>query len=200
MSFGLAFTYLMSYGGAVVALANPFVGLLVYVCFAILRPGGGLWYWSVPVGGDFSKILAIGLLVGWAAHGFGDWRFGRAKLIVIALLLYLAWCAFSATQALIPVVAWGYVEDQAKTILPVIVGATLIDSVRKLKQLTWVILVSHGYVAFELNLNYFSGFNRLWEIGFGFMDNNCVAITLVSCTGLGISICLGAPRIWQKGL
>ena len=39
---GLAFTYLMTYGGSAVALVNPFVGLLIYVCFAIIRPES-LW-------------------------------------------------------------------------------------------------------------------------------------------------------------
>jgi probable O-glycosylation ligase (exosortase A-associated) len=196
---GLAFTYLMSYGGAVVALANPFVGLLIYVSFAILKPGPGLWYWSVPEG-NFSKILALGLLAGWAARGFGDWRLGRAGLPVVALLAYFAWNVLSATQALIPTVAWEWVEAQGKVILPVVVGITLIDSVAKLKQLAWVILVSHGYVAFELNKAYFGGFNRLQEIGFGGMDNNCMAIALVSCTGLGIFLCLSAPKLWQKAV
>src|SRR4051812_48988417 len=120
MSFGLVFTYLMSYGGAVGALANPFVGLLIYVCFAILKPGPGLWYWSVPEG-NFSRILAAGLLIGWAARGFGDWRLGRAGLLVGALLAYFIWNVLSATQALIPAVAWDWVESQGKVVLPVVV-------------------------------------------------------------------------------
>ena len=35
---GLLFTYALTYGGAVVSLFNPFYGLLIYVCFAIMRP------------------------------------------------------------------------------------------------------------------------------------------------------------------
>lgn len=198
MSFGLAFTYLMSYGGAAVAIANPFVGLLIYVCFAIFRPGSGLWYWSVPIDGNFSKILALGLLIGWAIRGFGDWRFGRAGMTIVVLLAYLVWNVLSVTQAQISSFAWIWVEAQSKIVLLVFVGITLLDSIQKLKQLAWVILVSHGYVAYELNRDYFAGFNRLAEVGFGSMDNNCMAITLVSCTGLGIFLCLGAPKLWQK--
>jgi probable O-glycosylation ligase (exosortase A-associated) len=198
MSIGLVFTYLMSYGGAVVAIVNPFIGLLIYVCFSIFRPGSGLWYWSVPENGSFSKILAIGLLIGWALRGFGDWRFGRSSLTVIALLAYLIWSVLAISQALIPSFAWIWVESQSKIVLVVIAGITLIDSIAKLKQLAWVILISHGYVAFELNQDYFAGFNRLWEVGFGGMDNNCMAISLVSCSGLGIFLCLGTPKLWQK--
>ena len=44
---GLLFTYLLTYGGAVVSLFRPFHGLLIYICFAIIKPEA-LWYWSVP--------------------------------------------------------------------------------------------------------------------------------------------------------
>jgi putative inorganic carbon (hco3(-)) transporter len=63
-----------------------------------------------------------------------------------------------------------------------------------------VLLLSHGYVAYDLNMSYFSGFNRLREVGFGGMDGNCMGITLVSCTGLGIFLCLSAPKLWQKAI
>ena len=35
---GFLFVNLMTYGGAVVSLFNPFVGFLIYVSFAVLRP------------------------------------------------------------------------------------------------------------------------------------------------------------------
>src|SRR5262249_58341241 len=86
---GLLFTYVLTYGGALVSLFNPFVGLLIYVCFAIIKPES-LWHWSVPAG-NYSRIVAIALLVGWAFKGFGDWRFGRAQGIVAALVGFLVW-------------------------------------------------------------------------------------------------------------
>ena len=46
---GLLFTYLMTYGGGLLALFTPFYGLLVYVCFAIVKPDA-MWSWSVRVG------------------------------------------------------------------------------------------------------------------------------------------------------
>ena len=86
---GLLFTYLMTYGGALASLFNPYIGLLIYICFAIIKPES-LWYWSVPAG-NYSRIVALALLVGWALQGFGDWRFGRAKGVVIALVGFLGW-------------------------------------------------------------------------------------------------------------
>src|SRR5207249_1975903 len=69
---GLIFTYILTYGGAIIAPFRPFAGLLIYICFATIKPEA-LWYWSVPKG-NYSRIIAIALLLGWAAHGFGRFQ------------------------------------------------------------------------------------------------------------------------------
>jgi len=195
---GLVFTYLMTYGGSVVALFNPFIGLLIYICFAIIRPEA-LWHWSVPPG-NYSRVIALSLLVGWALRGFGDWRFGRATPIVLCLVAFLGWACISATRALMPERAWEWIEAIGKIVLPFVVGMTVIDSTLKLKQLAWLILLGHGYVAYELNRAYLNGFNRLQEVGFGGMDNNCLVITFVTCCGLAFFLGLSARALWQKAL
>src|SRR5260370_51426 len=86
---GLLFTYALTYGGASIALFNPFYGLLVYVCFAIIRPEY-MWPWSVSEG-NYSRIVALGLLAGWALRGFGRWKFGLARgaaLLMIHAMLF----------------------------------------------------------------------------------------------------------------
>jgi probable O-glycosylation ligase (exosortase A-associated) len=188
----------MTYGGALIALHNPFYGLLIYVCFAIVRPDS-MWYWSVPQG-NYSRTVALALLAGWAMHGFGRWRLGRARGIIAALVLFCLWSIATTAFASNQDVAWSYVESIVKIVLPCLVGITLIDSTRQLKQLTWVILLSQAYVAWEFNLSYFAGYNRLWEEGFGGMDNNCHAIALVACTGLAMFVGLHERRWWLKGL
>ena len=195
---GLIFTYLLTYGGALASLFNPYIGLLVYVCFSIISRES-LWYWSVPEG-NYSRIVAIALLVGWALRGFGNWQFGRGGTIVGLFIGFWVWAVLSATQAAAPEACLVWIEATAKILLPFVVGMTLIDSVAKLKQLAWVIVLSHGYVAYDLNMAYYGGFNRIQEIGFGGMDNNCVAITMVLCTGLAFFLGLTAPRWWQKGI
>jgi probable O-glycosylation ligase (exosortase A-associated) len=193
---GLVFTYLLTYGGAAASLFNPFIGLLVYVCFAIIKPEA-MWHWSVPAG-NYSRIVALALLAGWAARGFGSWQLGRAWGITAAFVGLLIWTAVSATQAGQAELAWKLVEQLAKFVLPFLVGITTIDSVRKLKQLAWVIMLSQGYVAFEINLSYLGGFNQVAEYGFCGMDNNSVAIAMNSCIGLAFFLGLYAERWWQK--
>src|SRR5436309_1937116 len=136
---GAIFTYLLTYGGAVASLFDPFTGLLVYVAFAILRPQT-LWYWSVPAG-NYSRIVAIALLAGWGLSGFGRWDFGRARGVVIALLGYWAWLVVAALPAPDQGRAWAYLESMSKGFLPCLVAITLIDSVAKLRQLAWVIVL-----------------------------------------------------------
>lgn len=193
---GLLFTYALTYGGAVVSLFNPWYGLLIYICFATVRPDS-LWFWSVPVG-NYSRIVAMGLLVGWGLHGFGNWSFGRARPIVYALLAFWAWSILCGVFADNSAAAWGFVESKSKIFLPFLVGATLIDSLDRVKQLAWVLVLSQGYVAYDLNMAYYDGFNRLMEVGFGGMDNNCVSISMVAGVGLAFFLGIAESLWWRK--
>jgi probable O-glycosylation ligase (exosortase A-associated) len=201
---GLLFVYGLTYGGAVVSLFKPWYGLLIYVCFAIIRPES-LWHWAFTGGGQFSRIIALALLAGWAINGFGDWSFGRAKTTVFALVGFWCWAALSAIAAARDFdVAFAFLESLLKIVLPFVVGATLIDSHEKIKQLAWVILLSQGYVAWELNLSYFQGFNLLdgnvGPGGFAGMDNNCVAIAMVTGAGLAFFMGMHQEVAWRKWL
>jgi probable O-glycosylation ligase (exosortase A-associated) len=150
--------------------------------------------------GNYSRIVAIALLAGWLVHGFGSWNLGRARGIVLALLGFWGWMVVAGLLAPNHDVAWNYVENQSKIFLPFVVGVTVIDSVPRLKQLLWVIVLSQGYVALEMNLAYYSGFNRVHEVGFGGIDNNCVAIAMVAGVGMAFFLGLEAPRRWQTAL
>jgi probable O-glycosylation ligase (exosortase A-associated) len=194
---GLIFTYLMTYGGAFVSIFNPFVGLLIYVAFAIIKPEA-MWFWSVPAG-NYSRIIAIALLIGWVFRGFGNWRFGRANGVVYSLIGFLFWAVLAAPFAANQPVAWGWVESLFKIVLPLVVGVTLIDSYQKIYWLAWVIVISQGYVAYDLNMSYLGGYNRVWEEGFGGMDNNSVAIGMVTGVGLAFFLGISDKSLWRKG-
>ena len=182
---GLIFTYVLCYGGAFASLFRPWYGLLIYVCFSIIRPES-LWYWSLGgSGGNFSRIIAIALFIGWGVNGFGKWNLGRSRRTVLCFIGFWVWALLSSLiVSTNPEMSLYFVEEQAKALLPFLVGASLIDSEKKLRQLAWVIALSQGYVALDFNVSYFDGFNRLEEIGIGGMDNNCVAIAMVTGTGL----------------
>lgn len=193
---GLLFTYLLTYGGAGASLFNPWIGLLVYVCFAIIKPEA-LWYWSVPAG-NYSRIVALGLLAGWIVNGCRGLQHGLKLTVTKALLGFLAWSCASTCFAPHIDVALQFDETLVKIVLPFVVGVSLVDDVRKLKQLAWVIALSQGYVALEMNQAYYAGFNRVTEVGFAGMDNNCLAIAMVAGTGLAFFLGLGARKWWQK--
>jgi len=195
---GLIFTYLLTYGGAVASLFDPFIGLLIYFCFAIIKPEA-MWHWSVPAG-NYSRIIAIALLAGWALQGFGNWKFRGAKPVLYSLLGFYGWAGLSALFAPDSQLAWSFMESLGKIVLPFVVGATLIDSVARLKQVAWVLMLSQAYVALELNLSYYQGFNRLMLGGFAGMDNNYVSITMVAGAGLAFFLGLGEKVVWRRWL
>jgi O-antigen ligase len=195
---GLIFTYVLCYGGSVVALVRPWYGVLVYICFAIIKPES-LWHWAVPKG-NYSRIVALALLAGWALNGLGSFRVGAAKLPLTGL--FVAWfsAVFLSFGAYDQSLAWGYVEGIFKILLPIVVAMTLVWSIEQIRQLAWTIVLSQGYVAFDLNMSYLSGYNRLQDVGFGSMDNNTVAITMVTCFGLAFFLGLYSPKRWQQAL
>src|SRR5436305_1603180 len=137
MDKGLIFTYLMSYGGAAASLFSPYVGLLIYIAFDIIQPSA-MWFWSVPQDGNFSRLVAGGLLAGWALKGFGRWNLGRGAGVTAALVCYWLWSAFSAALfAANDEKAWEWVWVLTKIVLPFLVGVTTIDSLGKVKALAW---------------------------------------------------------------
>jgi len=89
MEKGLIFTYLLTYGGAIVALLNPYYGLLAYICISLIKPAS-LWFWSVPVG-NYSRTVGIAVIIGWLLNGCGTWKVGRGRVVVGCLVFYFVW-------------------------------------------------------------------------------------------------------------
>jgi len=195
---GLLFTWLLTAFGVSSSLINPYYGFLTYVALAILRPDS-LWSSHIS-GGRFSMIVAAAMLLSWAVRGFGNWRLGPARRIVVLFIGFWIWCVLLATQATSQPHAWYYVEQMAKILLPFLVGMTTARSVDDLRKLAWVIVICEGYVAFELNRYYFGGYNYLWHIGFGGVDNNSAAIGLVTALGVAFFLFLGEKKRWRQVL
>jgi O-antigen ligase len=179
---GLLFTYALTYGGSAVALVNPFVGLLIYCSFAIIKPDA-LWPWSVPVG-NYSRIIAICLLIGWAGQGFGEWTFGRARAIAWALLGFFAWSALSTVFVTEYQTAWIFVDNTSKIVIPWVVGITVIRTLSQVRLLAWVLVFSQAYIALEKNRDWIFGNREMAQEGFAGADNNTLAITMVTAAGL----------------
>jgi putative inorganic carbon (hco3(-)) transporter len=183
---GLLFTYALTYGGAIVSLFNPFYGLLIYICFAIIKPPA-LWPWCVPVG-NYSRVIGMALLVGWAMNSFGDAKFGRAKPIVLCLCGYFLSVLLSTTLSKDPSRGMPFVEYLLKIVLPFVAGVTLIRTWQQVWQLIWVVLFSCAFLTYEANLTYLHGANFERD-GFFSLDNNSFSILIV--TGFGLALILG---------
>lgn len=138
------------------------------------------------------------MLIGWAIRGFGSWKLGRGGPIVVLLLLYWGWVTLGASLAVDKELAWGFVDYLSKIVLPFLVGVSVINSVEKLEGLAWTIVLSLGYVAFDFNQSYLSGFNRLYWVGFFGGDNNCAAIGLVSGIWLAFFAGIDCQSRWGK--
>lgn len=194
---GLLFVYALTYGGAVLALFRPFYGVVIYLCFACLRPEH-LWHWSVPAG-NYSRTVAIATLIGWAFAGFGNWNLGAARNVMMTLLCYWGWIVLSAAFAANQQVAWSYVTLHTKIILPVIVGMTLVQDVQQLKVIARVIVASLGFLALQGNLDYFAGGHLVRLYGFAEMDNNSFCIAMVSGAGVAFFLGLSESNVFLKG-
>jgi O-antigen ligase len=193
----LLVTYILTFGGAAASLIRPYTGFLIYVAFGIIKPDS-LWAWAIPQW-NYSRIVAIGFLLGWVLHGCGSWRLGRGAVALGCLVGYWLVLLLGAATAPIPELGWHPVEPMAKVFLPIVAGATLIDSVQKLRQLAWVIVLCQGYLAYEFNLHYiYSPLFIPWEWTHGGLDNNGIAITMVTSIGMAFFLGIHAPKIWQR--
>lgn len=198
-SKGLIFTILLTAGGAVAGILHPFYGLLAYIALAILRPGTGMWKYTLEPW-NYSRVVGVALLAGWVLHAFGKWDLRRSGVVIGLMVAYWFWLIPSTLMSLDPPRGWEVFVFYAKVFLPVLVGVTMIDSIEKVKQLAWVIVLCQGWVALELNLEYYRGYNRVWEEGFGAMDNNCVAIAMVTGVGFAFFLGLGHGMPWHARL
>jgi hypothetical protein len=189
-------TFFLTTVGVGGAIVDPYISFLVYVCFAIIRPEA-LWPWIPP--GRYSLVVALAMIVGWLARGGGNWRFRAATPVVLGLLGYWGWAVISMFHASQRDVALDYVVTLSKIVLPCIVGLTLVDSTKKLKQLIWVVVISYGYIGYEMNMSYFSGYNRAEIDGFG-GGRSAFGIGLVAVFGPAVYLGLAAEKPWQKAL
>jgi len=199
MSLGAIATYLLTFGGGFASLFNPFIGLLIYISFSIIRPDS-LWGYSLSSSIPYTRVVAIALLIGWVFNGFGKWNFGRGRVVVYALVAYWLWAVVCATLAPNQHVAWLFVENTAKILIPFVVGITLIDSVDRLKKLAWVLVLSLGYIALEMNISYYQGFNKMQVLGHGGMGNNGTAIAMASGVGVAFFLGISESRMWLRGV
>lgn len=196
---GVILVYLSTAVGILGSLYNPVIGLFVYVGFAMLRPQF-MWSFAGNLGG-MSQYVGIAMLVGWALKGFGGFKMGPGRTAAGVLLGFAAWAYGSANQGVSPVNANLWVIELAKVVAPFLVGVTMLNDRKYIRPMFWVIVGCHAYIALDMNNWYYvRGYNFVREQGYGYMDNNSFAISLVTVMGLVAGLLLSARRWYEKGI
>jgi putative inorganic carbon (hco3(-)) transporter len=200
---GQVFVWLMSFLGVGAGWMAPFVGLMVYYSFSILRPTY-LWFWSFDpyTAPRFSKYIALSTLAGWAFTGFGDWSGLRGtKIAIFGLSLYFIAGLFAHqmySQA--PQQSWNALELQLKIGVMALATLTLVRDARSIRIFMWVLIASLGFTAYTINEWYQISPMYLHNNGFGAIDNNGVGMIMVCSVPLAFFMAVYDRRIWVKAL
>jgi len=176
-------------GGSV--LTGPYIGVLVYYLYAVLRPQF-IWEWSL-MNYDLhtfpwsfyvaitamlvTALTAIGVL-GYPASGpEPGYPPPRRVATHYFLWAFAVWVSLSTLMARHPQVAFLYYVELIKLFLMFTVA---VFAVQRIGQLWWLLVtvtVADIYVAYEVNFHYFStGYMFLAKQGFGGLDNNGAAL------------------------
>lgn len=201
---GYLFVYTLTILGMMGALFSPFLGICIYILFGVLAPNA-LWYYSLDdtflnSGLGFSEVVAYPTIIGWLLNHFGNMNLGKATLPILCLLGYCCWVLFSLTVTGWNPYGWVQILMNFRLCLAILIVLSLCNSFQRLRILVWILIFSFGFVAYELNMSYFQGFNRLQMTGYAGMDNNFFAVSMVVGTVLAFFVGLAEKNIALKGV
>lgn len=197
----LLFMVLVTALGTVGAVGvDPFLGIAAYYTLAVLRPQY-LWRWALPTGVSWSFYIAVATIAGTALWLLGTrdrlgednantsvrkWPFSRAHGSV---LLFGLWVPVSYMFAVEKSAAFNWVIEYIKIFVMFGVAAVIARNLRQVWLLYVLIAVSLGYIAYEVNIQYFfDGRLDIYREGYGGLDNNGAALMLA----MGIPLCVFA--------
>jgi putative inorganic carbon (HCO3(-)) transporter len=152
-------------GVAVVALAQPWIGVVVAYLFAILQPQA-IWYWNFEGLRPVLWVLLPTLFGFFLALARKDFDFATLKNRRVLFMLIL-WFFYALSYFVGPYVDvrgpyrwtepdWAF-STLNKILLIFFVGCLCINDERKLKALCGVILLAGGYLTYWANMQYLSG-------------------------------------------
>lgn len=201
---GPLFVYFATFIAIGCSPLQPFIGVLVYIMFAIMSPNA-LWFYNLPptflgTPYGYSLVVAVPMLIGWIFKSLGDWNIGKAALPVCLLVIYYIWVWATSMFIGVPPRGWYTIELMFRLILAMAAALSLCGSVFRLRCIIWSIIFASGFVAYELNMSYFGGFNRLQMLGYAGMDNNFYAVALLIGTTISFYMGLAERNYVLKGL
>jgi probable O-glycosylation ligase (exosortase A-associated) len=187
--FMAALTFFGCFGSFAV---TPFVGLAVYILYAVLRPQF-MWEWALPVGVQWSLFVALATIFATVVRGLappapvpGRWPPSPIRFTAghVCFFLFGLWLAASYAQALVPSEGDAHMTEYGKLYVMFAVGVIVMRTVRHV----WAVVLIYGlataYIAYEINFLYFAyGYLGIVRNGYGGHDSN----------GAGLLLALGPP-------
>jgi len=174
--------------GGLGALYQPFWGLLLYYFFAVLRPQH-LWQWALPFEWRWSLFAGVLVLFSFVINGHKIMPGAVTNRIMWLSALFGILLGISALTAHNPQLSQPWVIEAAKVLVIVVVASLLIQHLWQVWMLAGMIPLALGYIAYEINHQYFFQGGRLdvFHYGYGGYDNNGAGLFLA----MGLPIALG---------
>ena len=183
--------------GACGSFFDPFVGLVVYYFFAALRPNA-IWAWALPQLG-WSEDVAIPALIATLVHAMSTIDGPRSfRLPHLAAACFAAWLGITDLTAQNQDVAWIGLVEYFKIFTMLFAACLVIRHVAQLRLLLLVVTGAVAYIAYEINIFYFTvGRISIATDGFGGLDNNGAALMLAMAVPACLFIAIETTKVWR---
>jgi probable O-glycosylation ligase (exosortase A-associated) len=189
---------------------GPYVGIVVYYAFAVLRPQS-LWEYALPNGVQWSLYVALGViaaaavnrlrLIGYATTGpTPGAKVGLWNPIHWLMMAFCLWMTVSYMRAENQERSWPVYDIYLKTALMFVITSLTVYRLRQFWVLLAVLVAMDVWVAYEANYKYFAWrLNTIQRDGFGGLDNNGAALMLAMAIPLGYFLWEGTRGWWRWG-
>lgn len=130
----------MLLGCVLIALFQPWAGVLGYNWFTYMNPHRLAWGLGIPI--PWAKVIAGLTLAGWLLGGMKGFRLSWVTGLLLALF---AWTTITSLDALFPERAWEDWTEFAKMAVTALVATALLDDRRRLHAFVWIVVISLAY-------------------------------------------------------
>jgi probable O-glycosylation ligase (exosortase A-associated) len=182
---------------------GPFVGLSVYILYAVLRPQY-IWKWSLEPDVSWSFYVAVPTILAFLFFGSrpptpvpgrcppARFRFTWSHALFLGFVVTIVASYLLARNR---AAAEFYMEEYAKIFLMMFVGLFCITTVGQVWTLYLIYTLSIAYIAYEVNIEYLTkGYMWIYHSGFGGLDNNGAGILLA----MGVPLCVFAWEYYRR--
>lgn len=189
---------LMVLVGSTGSLFNPFWGLMLYYTLSVLRPQD-LWDWAMPEPWPWSRMAAGAVIVGVLLNLSDLWYKARLGVIPVLLICFGLALTMSTITAHNPSMSQYWLFEYAKVLLLAFITYFVIHHFWHIRVLSAMIVICLGYIAWEVNYNYFfDGRLDIFHHGFGDLDNNGAGLMLAMGLPFAYAFAVSASRMWMR--